>query len=87
MNANKNKMSAVENYKYCSFLDESERRKKHAIERAERVMKVRSITYDEALDYGEEIDIKHATTEGEKAGIELRYSQIRKYSTTLNNNI
>jgi len=57
------------------------------IKRAKRVMKVKSMTYQEALDYGEKVDIKHATTEGEKAGIELRYSQIRKYSTTLNNNI
>jgi hypothetical protein len=65
-------------YKYCRFLDESDRRKKHAIERAERVMKVRSITYDEALDYGEGIDIKHATTEGQKAGVELRYMEIRR---------
>ena len=48
MNANKNKMSAVKNYKYCSFLDESDRRK------------------------------KHATTEGEKAGIEIRYMEIRR---------
>ena len=52
--------------------------KKDAIERAERVMKVRSITYEEALDYGEAIDIKHATTEGERAGVEIRYMNIRK---------
>ncbi len=78
MNANKNKMSAVKNYKYCRFLNESDRCKKDAIERAERVMKVRSITYDEALDYGERIDIKHATTEGERARVEIRYMEIRR---------
>lgn len=78
MNANKNKMSAVKNYKYCRFLNESDRCKKDAIERAERVMKVKSITYDEALDYGERIDIKHATTEGERAGVEIRYMEIRR---------
>lgn len=73
----KQEVSEIRNYKYCAFLAESDRRKKHAIERAERVMKVRSITYEEALDYGEAIDIKHATTEGEKAGIEIRYMEIR----------
>jgi len=67
-----------QDYKYCAFLNESDRCKKDAIERAERVMKVRSITYEEALDYGEAIDIKHATTEGERAGVEIRYMNIRK---------
>ena len=80
-------MYANKNYKYSAFLNESDRRKKNAIERAERVMKVRSITYDEALDYGEVVELKHATTEGQKAAIEIRYKQIRKYSTTFNNNI
>ena len=58
-------------------LKENDRIIQGIIERAKRVMKVKSMTYQEALDYGEAVDLKFATTEGQKASIEIRYSGIK----------
>lgn len=47
------------------------------IERARRVMKVREITYDEALDFCEEVELKYETDRSRLAGIQIRYNQIK----------
>jgi hypothetical protein len=47
------------------------------IKRARRVMKVRELTYDEALDFCEEIELKYETDRSRLAGIQIRYNQIK----------
>ena len=47
------------------------------IERARRVMKVRELTYDEALDFCEEVELKYETDRSRLAGIQIRYNQIK----------
>lgn len=51
---------------------------KNTIERAKRVMKVRGISYDEALDFCEELELKYETDRSRLAGIQIRYNNIRK---------
>ena len=47
------------------------------IKRARRVMKVREITYGEALDFCEEVELKYETDRSRLAGIQIRYNQIK----------
>ena len=53
----------------------------NTIGRVKRVMKVRGISYDEALNFCEEVELKHETDRSRLAGIQIRYNQIK------NNNI
>jgi phosphoheptose isomerase len=48
------------------------------IERAKRVMNVRGISYDEALDFCEEVELKYETDRSRLAGIQIRYNTIKK---------
>lgn len=47
------------------------------IERVKRVMKVRELTYDEALDFCEEVELKYETDRSRLAGIQIRYNHIK----------
>ena len=55
----------------------------NTIERVKRVMKVREITYDEALNFCEEVELKYETDRSRLAGIQIRYNQIRNISPKL----
>ena len=50
----------------------------NTIERVKRVMKVRGISYDEALNFCEEVELKYETDRSRLAGIQIRYNHIRK---------
>tara|TARA_R110000737_G_scaffold319389_1_gene330600 strand:- start:244 stop:444 length:201 start_codon:yes stop_codon:yes gene_type:complete len=49
----------------------------NTIERVKRVMKVRGISYDEALNFCEEVELKYETDRSRLAGIQIRYNQIK----------
>ena len=49
----------------------------NTIERVKRVMKVRGISYDEALNFCEEVELKHETDSSRLAGIQIRYNNIK----------
>ena len=50
----------------------------NTIERVKRVMKVRGISYDEALNFCEEVELKYETDRSRLAGIQIRYNHIRQ---------
>ena len=50
---------------------------KNTIERAKRVMKVRGISYDEALNFCKEVELKYETDRSRLACIQIRYNQIK----------
>ena len=50
---------------------------KNTIERAKRVMKVRGISYDEALNFCEEVELKYEQDRSRLAGIQIRYNNIK----------
>ena len=52
------------------------------IERAERVASKKSITTKEALEFGREIEMKHATNDTAKAAIDLRYDEAIKKTSS-----